>query len=313
MSIRRREWQSEAARSVCETTGLQDAAAGIAKLAADLVYESGLARPGHNLSALASLQDARIEECVMRESGQIIPLAEGFLIRINTADAPTRKNFSTCHEIGHTLVPSYWDDPQVKINTATGIFEDEDEEEYLCDVAASELLIPHHEFAPLIERNGGGIEMLAWLAEDFRASLEATAIKLASCGVIDVGVIVWEPSLKPTQQRCIENSGLFAPEDLPSVPLELRVKFSCYNGREPLFFPKDKSVEKGSRIDQIFHNGGTAWGNQLLLTNKGERIFYTESQAFDVRKNEAWQRKIVTLVFPSQHGPHEDKICHDDD
>jgi Zn-dependent peptidase ImmA (M78 family) len=61
---------------------------------------------------------------------------------------------------------------------ATGQFDTDKEEELLCDIAASELLLPGSLVRPAARASGWCLETVLELSERFDASREATARRL---------------------------------------------------------------------------------------------------------------------------------------
>lgn len=300
LRIGRKKWYSVAACSLCDHCKFDDPEAAILSLASQLARDSELARPASNLKLLASLQDiSDIEVCEMSDAGRLIPTELGLLIQLNSSHPEVRRNFSACHEIGHTLIPDYTSAPVAKIDDSTGLYGIDKEEEYLCDLAASELLMPMEQIQPLVREYGPTIEALIQLSQEFTASLEATAIKMTRLEVFDVGAIVWEPMLKPTQQRDLEAPSLFGPDEVPEPRPKLRVRFAACGGTlTSNFFPQHKSIDEDSLVYRAYSAGGVVKGKQELTTGKGPLVFYTESQAFDYWRANSLERKVITLVLP---------------
>jgi Zn-dependent peptidase ImmA (M78 family) len=296
-----RGWHSEAARSLCAEYGTEDPARAILAAAALLVAESGLKRPAQNLDLLASLQDILgIERIVMSDAGRLLPTPRGLVVQVNAGDTAGRQNFSACHEISHTLVPSYCAAPGARVDATTGMYGEDREEEFFCDLGASELLMPSAEFGDALAARGLTVAAISPLAEEFGASLEAAAIKCIRVAAAPAGVIVWEPKLKPTQIRDVSAPCLFGPDEIPGPPEKLRIKFACCGaGLKGHFFPRDKSIDDESLIQRSYNEGWVVCGEQELPTGRGPAAFYTESQAFDFRRGEGWERKVITLFFPA--------------
>lgn len=300
------EWQSATAQSIVAETGL-DPVAGAIRLAADLVKLAGLEKPGHSLDALASFQDAKIEEIEMQDAGMLTDVREwpdarfSFLIHVNAADSRARKNFSICHEIGHTLMPNYNGNSGPRCDAQTMRWDKGDEEEYLCDVAAAELLMPRREFVPRLRGCGMRIEAIRELAEEFGASLEATAVNVVGANVDDVAVLVWELDWNKNQKKGAVNPTLpFDTEDEVTAPheREYRIKFARASGTmQHHYFPRGISTEADSLICQAAQTDNPVWGWQELRIGGDQRQkFFVQSQSFSMRRGDAFERKIFTLV-----------------
>lgn len=302
MENRSRGWRSEAAKSLCATHGADDPVSIILRLAEQLVADTGLSRPAKNLKILASFQDIiDIQECQMPDAGRLVPTERGLVVQVNASHLLPKRNFSACHEIGHTLIPSFHDAGvlQRRIDLSTGEFNVDEEEEFLCDVAASEILLPTGEFLAAAPAQPLRFEILPYLASEFEASLEATANKLVRSGLANVAVIVWEMAWTPTQKRTLVDPGLSEGHGAMLPPRKLRVRYAqCGGALARCFFPKSKSVPDGSLIHQAYAGSQIVRGEQSLFSGGKEELFYTESQGFGNRDPGSREDgKVMTLVF----------------
>lgn len=298
------------AKRICEETSVADPVEGATKLAEQLTAKCDLTYPSRDLARVASFQCAKIEECDMSDAGRLIPLPFGdfeFLIQVNAAHPRQRKNFSTVHEIGHTLVPDYREDPIEKHDALVMQWHDEHEEEFLCDVMASEILLPRRQFKPRLADCGLTIDALHELAEEFDASLEATDVNIVRCGLDDVAVIVWTLGYNKKDAISAQSLSLFEDDaTIAKVKKKFRIKFAIGHGEmSEFFFPKTKSIEDDSLIAQAAQllAGGyepRSCGITTLTHGRGEQEFYVESRAYPTRNGEEWECKIVSLVFAHQ-------------
>lgn len=297
---RERCWHSPAALSLCSQCGTADPVAAIQRLAAELVEASELQKPAENLLLLASLQDiVAIKKCEMSDAGRLVPTANGLIIQVNQSHPITRQNFSIGHEISHTLMPNYLAD-MGKTDASVGFYQKDMEEEYLCDIGASEILLPSGDFLNAIGRERPSITTLRSIASSFGVSLEATAIKLIRAEVADLAVAVWEPGWKPMQERNMKQPSLFDAEDVPPPLQKLRLRYAyCSGSMAECFFPKSKSVEEASLIGRAYTEGGIHVGLQKLTMSKASVVFSIEAQAFDYWEEGVLCRKVLSLIFPS--------------
>jgi Zn-dependent peptidase ImmA (M78 family) len=293
-------WTSPAALSLCRVVGTDDPEKAVRRVASELVEESGLQRPARNLPLLASFRYIdEIEECEMPGAGRLIPTSEGLKIQVNKNHTEGRRNFSVCHEITHTLIPNYRDGIQNRADDTTGFYGIDKEEEYLCDVGASELLMPTHEFLSVVGETGTSLEVLPVLASEFGASLEAAAIKLIRTTGNDIAVIVWEMGWKPSQVRQMQQPSLFDPSEVPPPPQQLRVKYAATGGSLAAhYFPKDKSVGQDTLIYEAYAAEKLVCGPQELMTGDGAIVAFTESLAVPYWRDGILETKVLTLVTP---------------
>ncbi len=152
----------------------------ILKKCNNLLKEAEIKKAPIDPKILASFCDIKmVNEKKMNEAGMLIPLKQGGAkILLRLSDNSRRKRFTCCHEIVHTFFPDYQLNPQKRVDEETGIYDNKNNTEYLCDLGASELLIPSFLFNPKFETMGFSMGTLQRLADDFDSSLEATAIKM---------------------------------------------------------------------------------------------------------------------------------------
>ena len=183
----------------------------------------------------------------MAESGCLTPLLSGefeFLIQVNTAHSRQRKNFSVAHEIEHVLIPDYRELPVEKHDALVMQWHDEHEEKFLCDIMAAEILLPRRQIKSRLAESGFNIEQLCDLAEEFDASLEATAVTLVRMGLADIAVIVWEPGYNKRDAVAAQSPSLFQNDSALAVPKKFRIGFALgHRAVGDFFFPKRKSIE----------------------------------------------------------------------
>jgi O-acetyl-ADP-ribose deacetylase (regulator of RNase III) len=103
-----------------------------------------------------------------------------FLIEYNPLQYPSRINFSLAHEIGHSL----FSDCAETIRYRSKEMEDNSWElEFLCNVAAAEILLPYARFSKDANNASLTIDSLKELAEMYKASLECVFIRF--CEVLE--------------------------------------------------------------------------------------------------------------------------------
>ena len=309
--MRKRQFvgQSPTARAVCAETGNSDAIQGTIELAEAFTKECEVTYAARNLELLASFKDAKIQKTAMRSAGELVwtPHQDNeFLILVNEDHPLQRQNFSICHELGHLLMPNY--DPSVgrHVDWETMRWNPEEEEEYLCDVAAAEILMPRRIFKPRLRACGLCIEALIGLSEEFEASLEATAVNVVRAGLGDVAVIVWTLGYRKNEVPSSENLSLFDDSTDPlfaPVEKKYRVKFAYGHGSmRDFYFPTNQSTDNDSLIassaNRLLTNANTRTsGLQILSYGQYKSEFYTESYAYWSHKDGELQPKVVSLVF----------------
>lgn len=171
---------------------LADVAEFIAR-AKRLVNISEVKAPPIDPRLLAKLQgiDRITMSYTLEASGQLIRDHGGLMIKLNANEPIERQNFSCCHEIAHTFAIG---DSSLKLRTATEAFScsPSSQEEYVCDRAAAEMLMPEKFFRPLAADMDPSITSLASLAKMFVSSISATMIRVGQLAVWPVVFIVWK-------------------------------------------------------------------------------------------------------------------------
>ncbi len=202
--MRGRQWYSAAARSFTRTTGLIDAREAMVHQVVSLLDEVGIDEPPVDLRIVGSFQRVKdIQSVAIPQAGRLVPDGGGFIIQVNAQHSRGKQNFTVGHEIGHILIPSYKERPRLVDDMTTGAYDPGREEEYLCDIAAAELLMPMSLFRPRAAAAGFNLHAVAYLARLFRASREAVAIRLVQTDLWPCAVAVWHQAYKPTQQQVL--------------------------------------------------------------------------------------------------------------
>jgi len=215
----------------------------IVSVAADLVELLDL-NPPIEPEIVASYQGiGRVERSPLAWAGCLVSDGDDLIIRVRQTDSPGRQRFTICHEVAHTFFPGYRHSPQFRC-TPLAAPTRRDPIEMLCDVAASELLLPARYVKSVIATSSFDLDTVESVAEECDASLEAAARRLVS---------LWpEPSLLLRMERITK------PREPRGEP-KLRVSSTVTNGDWP-FMPAYKSVRddhvlneclRGSPVDCI--------------------------------------------------------------
>jgi hypothetical protein len=113
--------------------------------------------------------------------GRILLYPDGRLwIEYRSGRLPERQRFTIFHEFAHTLFPDYAEFLPRHHQASQKRVPDPDREfEYLCDVGASEMLLPIDDFRNhLAEFPSHGFEAIHELSGRYRASIDATTYRL---------------------------------------------------------------------------------------------------------------------------------------
>jgi hypothetical protein len=147
-------------------------------------------------------------------------------IRLRRSDHPRRQRFSGFHEISHTFMPGYRLAVQWRCEPSPARLA-KPTVEVLCDVGASELLLPRRLVAADLRAAEFGLQTVCDLSEVYDASLQASAHRLVDLWPEDVLLVVAEVANKPS--------------DVHDAAPCLRVKYSATSGDWP-FVRTHKSI-----------------------------------------------------------------------
>ncbi len=209
-------------------------------------FESlGWEGPPYDMELLASLSNYRPKLVDwLREDQDACVTADEMLI--NTHKPMVRQRFSIGHEIGHTLFPDFRRNVEADGPRWRRQRDEHSQVEKLCQIAASEFLMPFRAFSMAMEERARNLISLLDLANLFNASPEATAhrfVDLSRSKVIAVFVSMkWKPSeVAALQQPFLGLAGFDAP------PMKMRISYAVPSSMcGSVFLPPDKSIPNTS-------------------------------------------------------------------
>ena len=164
----------------------------VTRRAQRLLKESRISGPPFLPEYLAPFQGVKriVKEDLGNQSGLLLPLRDGFEIKINVTHSSRRQNFSCAHEIAHTFFLEE-EGRAVIERLKRGNGGSANWEEHLCDIAASELLMPSQIFSGYASRYDFGIQSLIPLSRIFNTSLSPTALRLCDVNPKLCFVVYW--------------------------------------------------------------------------------------------------------------------------
>lgn len=188
-----RNWTSRVARDLCAEVGETDPEIAIQSLISQRLSGIGGKTIPVDLNEIIEelgIEGIRIEDCP--GAGYLFDNGTNCWICVNRRDADQRQRFTAAHELIHFLLPRYT--PGTYRPTKTGQFRRDHEEEYLCDLGASYILMPPDSFDAIMEGNVVSATRIACVAEHFDVSLEAAIV--TSCTRIEAAFLVvkWQPN-----------------------------------------------------------------------------------------------------------------------
>lgn len=166
-----------------------------------LVEDRGHDKPPFLPEEFARLQG--IKKIVKADLGEtsavLLRFHDGYVIKVNENHHPVRRNFSCAHEIGHVLVSELKLERYIQ-SIEYRTFDPQGEKkaratarERLCDVAATELLMPESVFRKYLSGFGVSVHSIERLASIFRVSIPSTAIRIAEVSPEPCMALLWQP------------------------------------------------------------------------------------------------------------------------
>jgi Zn-dependent peptidase ImmA (M78 family) len=181
------KWHHKSVVKLQEEYGMQygkDPIEIIRSLSRDLVlkaFTKGWNGPPYDIIELARILGMDVMPNDMVIDARIISQSRSkYLIEYNPLQKPVRINFSLAHEIGHSL---FSDCSETIRNRAKSLEDSSWELEFLCNIAAAEILLPYAKFNKDANSIPLTLDGLIYLANKYNASLEAVFIRF--CEVVD--------------------------------------------------------------------------------------------------------------------------------
>lgn len=290
-----RHWHSPAAALLTHVTGIGDPPQAMEHLVGDLLRDVDVRTPPIDLRVVGSFQhvnDIRLTE--MAHAGRLVPEGKGFVIQVNARHSQGKRNFTVGHEIGHTLLPSYRRKPRLIEDLHTGLYDDRAEEEYLCDVAGAELLMPMSLFRPRAATFGFHLNAVAALARDFQASREAAAIRLVETDLWPGAMAVWQLAYKPSQHHIVGRPTLPGLETY-TPQKELRVRYAVHGPRFGYYLHRHLAAPADGCLARCYRDGGIIAGEEEFELGHRSQRLYVIAGAVDFVGEDGPTRQILSL------------------
>ena len=221
-------------------------------IAARLIDDLGIDEPPIDVDMVASLLGITeiAQDPLLVEAGCLICDGSRIHVRVRQSDPAGRQRFTVCHECAHTFFPGFQRTPQYRCDphagersksggkhqrTSATVGRQQTSHvavEHLCDVAASELLLPRRLFVADMLGFEFGLSLLEHLGARYGASLEATARRLVALHPEPVALVIFRLMQSPRERGT-------------DLPKRLRVASRLTSDGWP-FIPLHKSTGDGS-------------------------------------------------------------------
>lgn len=252
-----------------------------------LVADRGHDRPPFLPKEFARLQGIkRIEKADLRgTSAVLLRFHDGYVIKVNQNHNMARQNFSCAHEIGHTLLSS---EPKLRSYIRSieyRTFDPAGEREArtkaierLCDVAATELLMPEPVFRKYLSGFGVSIHSVERLANIFKVSIQAAVIRIAELSLEPCIALLWYPWPR-------------------NKPKGLRLARRIGPGRKLIskanYMPAHALVRYPSTLHKAYEYDNTVKCRKLFKVDNVVKGLPVESKGFGRGEN----RYVISLAF----------------
>lgn len=252
------------------------------------------------LASTMGIQYEKSRELLHSTDAELYRTENGRLVIKYNPDKPkTRQNFSIAHEIAHTFFPEYGD--QYKARHKIGKFNPESEVEFLCDLGASEIIMPTPEFDLDVNNMGISLKSLEKLSTLYETSPEATAIRMIRTDLVPCALMVLDYNHKPTEKSKIEEAKyqkeLF--DDCPwnPPPMKLRVQYSFQTKHFSGYIPNHKSIEDSSPLYEVSITRRPFQGNTNLNLVKQSSEDYVEAMTLPGTHRPDFGYRILVFLF----------------
>jgi len=230
----------------------------------------------------------RIEKADLGEASAILlKLRDGDIIKVNATHSPVRQNFSCAHEIGHALLSELKLEPRLEeaefrtFNPQADRMERAKARERLCDAAATELLMPEIVFKKYLSSLGASINSIERLANIFRVSIQAAAIRIAEVSAEPCIALLWlsRPLAKSKALRLAWHVG-------PGKKLSGKTNYA----------PVNMLVRHTSTLYKAYEGETLVKSWKLFRLGSSTKRCPMESKGFGHKE----KRYVISLAFPGE-------------
>jgi hypothetical protein len=253
----------------------------------DRLLDAAEERPPVDVELLASMRGVtRVEHHEQPFAGMIAPDGEGLVVHVRASDSSRRQRFTILHEAAHTFLAGFADTPQFRCEPPGA----KTRTEGLCDIAASELLLPRRYFERDLAHAAFGLDAIEELADAYEASVEATALRTVDLSPEPAILLVFRVGHKPSERG----------RETECEP-KLRLAYAHKDAAWPWpFMRRDKSVESstpfaraydGEIVDEVGDLGPLAAHDAGLVEISARRYGYERVLAL-VRRAAPSRRRL---------------------
>jgi len=258
------------------------------QLVNQLVDKRGHDKPPFSPEEFARLKGIKVEKADLgTTSGVLLRFQDGGVIKINQKHSLARQAFSCAHELGHVLFSELELEQYMK-NIEYRTFNPPQHAELrakarerLCDVAATELLMPEQVFRKYLSGFGTSVHSIERLANIFRVSIRAAAWRIAEVSEEPCIALLWK-TWQRNRSKGLRLALCVGPGKKASV--------------KSYYTPLHTYVRPPSALHQAYENDRAIKSFKKFKLDTGVKRCAMESKGFGHSEN----RYVVSLAFPSR-------------
>lgn len=223
------------------------------------------------------------EDLGEKTSGMLYTLHDGQVITINKNQNQARQNFSCAHEIGHILFNELNLTKHINIiehRTFNPMAQSKIRSiaiEHLCDIAATEILMPKSIFKKYLSYFELSINAIERLADIFKVSIQAAALRTSEVSTESCFVLKW-------QKRRNKTNSLYLSWHKRKII------------NENSYIPKTTKVNPPSTLHKAFEQNITLMSYKKFNIGSNVKRILMESKGFGYDEN----RFVLSLAFPER-------------
>lgn len=185
-----------------ERAGLVDPERAIRKLTRQLLLERGKKFPPFSPEVYCQMLNIEVDRINLDDcDARLLPVPGGYIAEVNVDQPMERQNFSVCHELGHTFFQCEEDIFLSEgIDCSISIPNESRLEERLCNLAASELLMPQKPFQSIVLNYSPSLPSVRSIGKEFLSSYQAVVARI-------IALELWEcivAFIQPVDRERIE-------------------------------------------------------------------------------------------------------------
>ena len=254
-----------------------------------LIGKRGHDKPPFLPKEFAPFRD--IEKIIKADLGEtsavLLRFHDGCVIKVNQNHSLARQNFSCAHEIGHILFSELKLERYIQ-NIEYRTFNPQGERktrsasvERLCDVAATELLMPEPVFRKYLSGFGVSVNSIERLADIFRVSIRSAARRIAEVSAEACVALLWRPQPRAKAK---------------ALQLEWRLGPGSDVRGKSNHMPVHTLVRYPSKLHKAYEYDSPVKSSKLFKIDNVTKRLPMESKGFGRGEN----RRVISLAFPDR-------------